>query len=78
MSKFLPIALLLTLSLTACGPRLKVPTEPPPASIRSPCPKLPLPPVPLIDPARSYWEEAMIKLYGDCAARAAATGKGSD
>lgn len=69
MLKFLPSALFLSLSLTACGKPLKVQTVQPPASLRQPCPELPLPPSPLIDPARVAWEEAIVALYGECAAR---------
>ncbi len=65
----LPSALCLALSLTACATPLKVQTEPLPASLRQRCPDLPLPPSPLIDPPRAYWEEAMIRMYGECAAR---------
>lgn len=76
-SLFLPSALLLLLSLTACGHQLKRPTEPLPASLRAKCPPLPLPPSPLIDPARSAWEAVMIQMYGECGARVAAGVKAS-
>ncbi|WP_185928680.1 hypothetical protein [Sphingomonas sp. IC081] len=32
-------------------------------------PPLPKPPVPLTDPERAVWENTMIAMYGDCAAR---------
>jgi hypothetical protein len=53
---------------------LKAQIEPLPASLRQRCPDLPLPPSPLIDPARAFWEEAIIRLYGECAARHVAAG----
>jgi hypothetical protein len=57
---------------------LKVPTEPLPASLRQRCPDLPLPPVPLIDPARAAWEAVLVKMYGDCAARHFAAGRAGE
>jgi len=36
---------------------------------------LPLPPIPLIDPARATWEAEMIALYGECAARHVSSAK---
>lgn len=42
---------------------------PPPANLAAKCPKLPDPPVPLVDPERALWEADMIGKYGDCGAR---------
>ena len=71
MSKFLPNALCL-LMLSACSimpsPR---PTPPLPGNLAAPCPPLPKPPVPLLDPARLEWERTMIALYGECSAKVA-------
>lgn len=39
------------------------------ANLQQRCPDLPLPPDPMLDPARAVWENAMIALYGDCAGR---------
>jgi len=69
MLKSLPLVLCLSLSLTGCGAQLKHPTEPLPANLRQPCPKIPDPPTPLIDPARGYWEAEIIRLYGVCGSR---------
>ena len=50
-----------------------VPSSPPipalEASLAADCPALPPPPVPLVDPERSVWEQITIALYGDCAGR---------
>jgi hypothetical protein len=66
---YLLSALLLSLSLTACGRQLARPTPLLPAAIRQPCPPIPEPPIPLIDPARAVWEAEIIRLYGACGAR---------
>jgi hypothetical protein len=76
-SLFLPSALCLALSLTACATLPKQPTEPLPASLRAPCSALPLPPIPLIDPARSAWEAVIVQMYGECGARHFAAGQAS-
>ena len=68
MSKFLLIALPLSLLLTGCGHQLKVQTGLP-AALRQPCPTLPPIPEPFVDPARALWEEAVVTLYGKCAGR---------
>jgi hypothetical protein len=48
-----------------------LPTRTPrlPANLAAPCPSLPKPPAPLIDPERGAWELALIAAYGDCAGR---------
>ena len=43
------------------------------ANLKVSCPMLPDPPTPLVDPERSFWEEQIISLYGDCAGRHRAT-----
>jgi len=45
------------------------PMPQPPANLSSPCPLLPEPPDPLIDPDRAQWEGAMIARYGECGAK---------
>lgn len=71
MSKLMLIAPCL-LMLSACSTtRLPEQTPPLPGNLSAKCPKLPSPPVPLLDPARLEWELALITLYGQCAAKQA-------
>lgn len=75
MRQRLILSALLLLSLGACSPRVFwTPTVPRlAANLAAPCPPLPLPPEPLTDPDRGFWEADMIAKYGDCAARHRAT-----
>lgn len=58
------------LLLAACSRTLSVtPTPALQANLAQRCPDLPLPPDPLLDPARALWEEALASAYGDCADR---------
>lgn len=68
------IAALCLMSLASCSPKLS-PTQTPalPANLAQPCPALPSPPAPLIDPDRVIWEAVLIAMYGDCASRHRAT-----
>ena len=71
MSKFLLIVPCLLL-VSACSTTQSTgPTPPRPGNLSAPCPTLPNPPVPLIDPARIEWEAVLIALYGECAAKVA-------
>jgi hypothetical protein len=70
--KSLPIVLFLLLA-SACSPKPSpAPTPPRPGNLAAPCPTLPDPPTPLIDPARLEYEVMIVALYGECAAKAAA------
>ena len=63
------IALLL-LMLAGCSNRVSPRSTPPlPANLAQPCPPLPPPPDPLVDPARMIWEMVVVAAYGDCGAR---------
>ncbi|MFC0684918.1 hypothetical protein, partial [Novosphingobium clariflavum] len=56
--------------LVACSTTRSTPPTPElQANLRQPCPPLPKPPTPLTDPERAVWENTMIAMYGDCAAR---------
>ncbi len=71
MCKFLWSAPFL-LALSACSTmQSEKPTPPRPGNLSAPCPTLPSPPVPLLDPARLEWELALITLYGECSAKQA-------
>ena len=64
---------LLILALSACSPKPSPEQTPPrPGNLSAPCPTLPKPPVPLLDPARLEWEAAILALYGECAAKVVA------
>lgn len=63
------VSALLILSVSACSKGLSVTPTPLPPNLAALCQALPLPPVPLVDPERSLWEEMIITLYGDCAAK---------
>lgn len=70
-SPFLPSALLI-LALSACSPKPSpAQTVPLPGNLSAPCPTLPKPPVPLLDPARLEWEVTVLSLYAECAAKVA-------
>lgn len=64
------LLVLLTPLLSGCLERLSPGQTPPlPASLSTFCPRLPDPPVPLIDPERATWEADIIGKYGTCAGR---------
>jgi hypothetical protein len=67
---------LFPIMLAGCSPK-RLTTQIPvlPAALAQPCPSIPAPPAPLIDPDRSVWELALIAAYGDCAARHSAAVK---
>lgn len=70
MRLLLALTALLLLPLCACSRTVSVGQIPPPqANLSQPCPPLPLPPIPLVDPPRSQWEADLIAAYADCAAR---------
>lgn len=76
MKRLFPLNALPLLLLAACSRTLSVtPTPALQANLAQPCPPLPLPPDPLLDPERAMWEAATIALYGDCADRHQATVK---
>lgn len=49
--------------------RLQSPMPPLSANLAQPCPPIPSPPRPLVDPDRGTWETDVIAIYADCAAR---------
>lgn len=70
MKRLFPLNALPLLLLAACSTtQSRTQTPALQANLAQRCPDLPLPPDPLLDPARALWEEAMISLYGDCADR---------
>ncbi len=72
IAQLLLVVLLLTM-LAACSNRASPrPTPGPQANLSQRCPTLPLPPSPLVDPARLLWEMTVVGMYGDCAGRQAA------
>lgn len=65
-----PLLALLPTMLAACSTTQYNPPMPElPANLAHPCQELPMPPDPLVGPARDLWEATIIALYGDCAAR---------
>lgn len=69
MSRFLLIAPFLLL-LPACSKSASpVSMPPPPANLASPCPRLPIVPIPLIDPDRLQWEMDVLAAYEDCSVK---------
>jgi hypothetical protein len=38
-------------------------------NLAQPCPALPSPPSPLVDPERTHWERRLIDLCGECGSR---------
>jgi hypothetical protein len=65
----------LILLLPACSPKPSpAPTPPLPGNLSAPCPILPFPPEPLIDPDRATWEATILSIYAECAAKQKAKG----
>lgn len=68
------LLLLLSVSLitvlSGCSKAVSVqPMPTPPANLEAPCHNLPMPPEPLLDPARAIWEIEVLTAYGDCAGK---------
>ena len=66
-----PLLSVLLLPLCAACSHLPflTPMPQPPANLSNPCPPLPEPPDPLIDPDRAQWEGGIVAQYGMCGAK---------
>lgn len=64
-----PLSASLILLLSGCSNAPSIPPTLPPANLASPCEAIAELPVPFLDPARLIWEEQLVALYAECAAK---------